>query len=139
MEETGLSLCAEHLSLYRERQRLTGRPYDSLPQFAPPEPSRFYPNHPPVVYYVKIGEMVKIGTTISLAKRLRDMYTGELLAVEPGSYSRETSRHQMFAAERDGQRELFTFSEALSFHIEAVLTEHGDPWRLVSSLMMVQQ
>lgn len=75
----------------------------------------------PLVYYVRVGDHVKIGTTIDLRGRLRAMYLDEsaVLATEPGHYQLENQRHREFADERvHANRELFNPSPRLMAHIE---------------------
>lgn len=54
-----------------------------------------------VVYYLRFCCLVKIGTTTSIADRLKVIPHHELLATEPGSYDLERERHQQFAHLRD--------------------------------------
>lgn len=88
------------------------------------KPTRTYD---PVVYYVRLGDRVKIGTTVDLTSRLnsfRTVYMAddiELLATEPGDGLLERERHREFAAERlDARHELFNPSPRLLAHIESV-------------------
>ena len=61
---------------------------------ARPEPS------PPVVYYIRFGDRIKIGTTSRLLARMRDLPKDELLVTEPGGRDLERQRHREFAAFR---------------------------------------
>jgi hypothetical protein len=73
-----------------------------------------------VVYYVRMGELIKIGTTTHLARRMQELYAAEhgaLLATEPGGQSLEAERHRQFADERQ-HRELFNPSDRLLAHID---------------------
>lgn len=81
------------------------------------------------VYYVRIGDRVKIGYSINLKQRLNALRVPEsaLLATEPGGRQLERERHLQFAAERVGRREDFNPSRRLLAHIEAIKAEHGDP------------
>lgn len=82
-----------------------------------------------VVYYVRIGRHIKIGTTTNLLARFQSFHVEDeaLLATEPGSYELEKQRHTEFADERIGRREMFTPTLRLIAHIDAVRAEHGDP------------
>lgn len=82
-----------------------------------------------VVYYVRIGEHVKIGTTTNLKARLSTLRVDPdaVLATEPGGYELERQRHREFATERIGRRENFTPSRRLVHHIKTVRAEHGEP------------
>lgn len=89
------------------------------------------------VYYVRIGDHIKTGTTTDLRQRLRSLYVDHdsslLLAVEPGNVQVESRRHFEFADERlFVNRELFNPSRRLLSHINDIKREHGDPqvWAL---------
>lgn len=88
------------------------------------DPSKFAET----VYYVRLGDHIKIGTTNDLAKRLRSLYADHdpdlLLAVEPGGYSVEQYRHAQFSDERVwSNRELFNPSRRLLDHIADLNTK----------------
>lgn len=53
-----------------------------------------------VIYYIRFGNRVKIGTTKDLRTRLARLPYDELLAVEPGGYDVEASRHRQFQLHR---------------------------------------
>src|SRR3954470_12354445 len=51
----------------------------------------------PVVYYIQVGEFIKIGTTIQLRERIKAYPPNKrLLATEPGGHSLESRRHEQF-------------------------------------------
>lgn len=83
-----------------------------------------------VVYYVRLGDHVKIGYTINLPERVSQLRVERdaLLAVEPGWREQEHARHGEFAAERQGRRENFNPSRRLLAHVEAVRHKFGEPW-----------
>lgn len=95
-------------------ERLAGFPDDREPRTPPVKES--------VVYYARIGDVIKIGFTTNLVERLRALRVqpGGLLAVEPGGRDVERSRHLEFADERYGAREDFAMSTRLMAHIEAL-------------------
>lgn len=49
-----------------------------------------------VVYYIKFGDRIKIGTTYDLHKRLISIPWDEVLLTEPGGYKLESDRHKQF-------------------------------------------
>lgn len=63
-------------------------------------PPALQPSRQPVVYYLRFGERIKIGTTVSLISRLSDLPYDEVLAIEPGGSEVEAARHKQFAAFR---------------------------------------
>jgi hypothetical protein len=61
-------------------------------------PQTFHAKHDDVIYYVRFGDIVKIGTTRNLRNRLNTYPpTAVLLAVEPGGLRLEAERHAQFA------------------------------------------
>jgi hypothetical protein len=84
-----------------------------------------------MVYYVRFGALIKIGTSTRLADRIATLKTAqpdfELLAAEPGSFRLERKRHTQFETERVPGSELFQPSTRLNAHIQAVRDEHGSP------------
>lgn len=81
-----------------------------------------------VVYYVRRGSMVKIGTTINMQKRMTALLPDEILATEPGSYSLEAQRHREFRSLRvRGQVEWFHAGPSLQEHVRTVRALYGEP------------
>lgn len=72
-----------------------------------------------LVYYLRIGDRIKIGFTTNLRQRLMDLRLDPpaVLATEPGGRDVEARRHHEFAAERYGRREDFAASDRLLAHI----------------------
>lgn len=73
--------------------------------------------HKEVVYYIKFGDRIKIGTTTNLKRRLDNLPFDQILGIEPGGVDVERQRHEQFATDRVSGREWFTPSEALMSHI----------------------
>lgn len=88
-----------------------------IPQ-KPPAPPPKQVQHP-VVYYIRFGDRVKIGTTFDLQARLSVIPHDEVLGTEPGSYALEKRRHRQFAADRV-VGEWFRLSPGLIAHIEGL-------------------
>lgn len=49
-----------------------------------------------VVYFAKVGEYIKIGTTQNLDVRMQQIGASELLHAEPGTYDSEAAMHRKF-------------------------------------------
>jgi hypothetical protein len=95
---------------------------------APRHPSREEMAEKGVIYYVRRGEYIKIGTTIRLKQRMHDLAPDEILAVEPGSFQVEKYLHQKFAHLRAPfMREYFRMDPELMDHIATVVETHGPP------------
>lgn len=78
-----------------------------------------------VVYYVQVGRHIKIGTTTSLASRMRAYPPdSRLLAYEPGDGELERQRHREFTADLSMGREWFEPSATLLAHINRVRSTH---------------
>lgn len=86
-----------------------------------------------VVYYVRLGDHVKIGYTVNLRQRMGDLRAdmADVLAVEPGGRELESQRHREWARHRLGRRENFVPVPALLEHIKATRAKYGDPLRRV--------
>lgn len=80
---------------------------------------------PGVVYYVRIGDHIKIGYSAYFYNRMVTLQPAEILAVEPGHYRLERQRHREFVADRAYRRDYFHASPALLEHVARVAREHG--------------
>lgn len=86
-----------------------------------------------VVYYVRVGDRVKIGTTV---KTVRQRFQGQLppdaqvLATEPGSYEVERRRHRQFRHLQDAN-EWFHAGPELWSHVAELRKQHGNPQELI--------
>lgn len=91
--------------------------------------------HEPVVYYLRMSDRVKIGTSTRLGQRIQDLAnSGGVMAVEFGSHPLETQRHHQFAHLRENG-EWFRLTEELAGHVvdarERFERDHGltvDAW-----------
>lgn len=92
----------------------------------------------PVVYYVAMNGRVKIGTTTSFIRRMREFYIQpqDVLAIEPGGRKEEAARHQQFAAYRKKGTELFVRCTMLDEVIQHLRALYPDPW---SSAQLLNQ
>lgn len=78
--------------------------------------------HEPVVYYMAMGDLVKIGTSTNIAIRLETLRPESLLAVEMGGRLIEAERHRQFAADRN-HGEWFRVTPALADHMARARAE----------------
>jgi hypothetical protein len=83
-----------------------------------------------VVYYIRFGERMKIGTTSNLRQRMSRLWHEELVALERGGRARERARHAQFASRRLGTSEWFELGPELSAHVETLRAGVADPWDL---------
>ena len=83
-----------------------------------------------VVYYLRAGDRVKIGTSGSPRQRLAALWHDDLLAFERGGRRLEQRRHEQFADERFDRTEWFRLSDRLRTHIATVTPEEEEPWDL---------
>lgn len=92
-----LPLCSEHLvkTLTAAVQVIRAAKLDPSKATPPPERVR---NE--IIYYIKFGSRIKIGTTTNLVGRLKTIPHDTVLAVEPGGRTLEHQRHREFAAHR---------------------------------------
>jgi hypothetical protein len=87
-----------------------------------------------VVYYLRYGDRVKIGTTHNPRQRFAALASGvagteEVLAFELGGRALERARHAQFADDRLGTSEWFALSPGLAAHID-VVADGRDPWHV---------
>lgn len=85
-----------------------------------------------IVYYLRRGNFIKIGTTSKPRKRFAAIAPDEVLAFEPGSYTVEHRRHAQFRESRlslfgSGPQEWFHPEADLIAHIRRLREEHGEP------------
>ena len=78
-----------------------------------------------VVYYVKFGDAVKIGTSMKLNTRLDVIPWDEVLLTEPGGYRLEKARHKKFARSHR-MREWFNLTPELQQFIDEKREELKD-------------
>jgi hypothetical protein len=81
-----------------------------------------------VVYYLRLGDRIKIGTSGNPRGRFAAIPHDEVLAFERGGRSRERRRHEQFASDRIGGSEWFRASDALGAHIALLAEGADDPW-----------
>lgn len=76
---------------------------------------------PGTIYYLQIGEHIKIGYTTNLDVRLGAYPPmAKLLATHPGTRQTESSMHQRFSADISGGREWFRATPEIESHIQGV-------------------
>lgn len=75
--------------------------------------------HEPVIYYMRVSEAVKIGTTTNIVTRHALLTRPTILAVERGGLDVEHDRHEFFGA-LHVQGEWFRYEDPLKGYIAAV-------------------
>ena len=83
-----------------------------------------------VVYYLRQGDRVKIGTTANPRQRFAAIWHEQVLAFERGDRRLEHRRHEQFAADRFTGSEWFRMSPRLRAHVASVASGVDDPWEL---------
>jgi hypothetical protein len=81
-----------------------------------------------IVYYLRFGDRVKIGTTSNPHRRFGAIWHDEILAFERGDRMLEHRRHLEFDADRYAGTEWFRLSGALRAHIDTLAAGVEDPW-----------
>ena len=81
-----------------------------------------------VVYYIRFGERIKIGTSGNVRGRLASLPWEEVLAFERGGRSLEQRRHAQFGEHRIPGSEWFHTHDALAAHIAELREGVDDPW-----------
>jgi hypothetical protein len=123
-EDAPVDLCLLHL----QEAYLYIR--DIIEKFEPGEVNYNPALHPQpsVVYYVRFGDRIKIGTSSDVWTRITSIPCDRLLATEPGDYALERERHEQFKAFRlNRNSEWFRDCPEIRAHINALRREYGDP------------
>jgi hypothetical protein len=96
------------------------------------------PERRSIVYFIRRGELIKIGTTTNPVERFKSLMPDEILAFEPGGVDEERARHRQFSASRIAKKgEYFRPTDELNAHIAMMRRQHGDPdaaWPSVQTL-----
>lgn len=79
-----------------------------------------------IVYYIRRGNLIKIGTTADPVVRFGDLMPDRILAFEPGDTEQENLRHRQFDHLRC-RGEHFRRAPELIEHIRQIRRIHGDP------------
>ena len=79
-----------------------------------------------IVYYVRRGDLIKIGTTVDPLTRFATLLPDEILAFEPGGGSEETYRHRQFF-HLHCRGEYFKSAPELLEHAARLRQLYGDP------------
>lgn len=86
-------------------------------------------DHPPIVYYMRMGDLIKIGTTTDLYTRAAAINPQGIAVVEFGSYELEYQRHQEFV-DLHSHGEWFYLREPLWRHIVRLREEFAQVHRV---------
>lgn len=103
----------------------SGVPRPRRAREVPPRP------HPPVVYYLRFSDRIKIGMSTNLGNRLVDLPYDELLGIESGGQDVERQRHREFAHLRV-VGEWFQADAELMAHIDTLASGPDEISRLTS-------
>lgn len=88
---------------------------------------------PGVVYYLRVGDLIKIGFTTSLEQRMRSYPpNAQLLAVHPGTLDTERQMHHRFLHHLAQGREWFTPGDELADHLRTVREQYKQPREVVA-------
>ena len=91
------------------------------------EPAKDQKIDPGWVYYIRMGDHIKIGYSIDVAQRMRAYPpNAELLAAHPGTELLEKQIHQKFREHLARGREWFHPADEVMAHIASVVERFGD-------------
>ena len=77
--------------------------------------------HPGTIYYLRVGDLIKIGFTVDFGQRMRSYPPNAvLLARHPGTRETERQMHHKFLHRLAKGREWFTPCEEIDRHVESV-------------------
>jgi len=136
MRDAGIDLTPEVVEHGIKLGRLRWAQANERPTAAPARPTASASVDDGIVYYVRRGPLIKIGTTADPRRRFSEPLPDAILAYEPGGRDLESCRHKQFRHIRTG-REHFLPKPDLLAHIDEVLAAHGQPdpsWPTSSNL-----
>jgi hypothetical protein len=83
--------------------------------------------HTPLVYFIRNGNRMKIGTTTDLKRRIRTLALREenVALLVDGDHRREREYHKQFADLRIGRTEWFAYEGALADYVHTQITQKG--------------
>jgi hypothetical protein len=124
-EDMPFPICARHaVKLYRHMQQAidTADPRqtaENMMRVLHAEDERIEKQNRHTVYYLQVGDLIKIGCTVNLSLRLSSYPPGsQVLATERGGWELEQQRHRQFAAVRAERLEWYHPAPVLLDHIE---------------------
>lgn len=123
-----VQLCFRHTNEVRVALKLPVSSQDGRPMRAPVGFAEVVSHDEGWVYYLAIGDLIKIGYATNVRNRMRSYPpNAQLLAVEPGNKTLERTRHQQFDTHLRRGREWFADVAELRTWIHGVREEHGNP------------
>ena len=136
MKQAGVELTKEAVAMAVQlgRHRFNGKP---MPSPRIPRPRKSVPSPRSIVYYVRRGSVIKIGTTVDPYHRFAELMPDEILAFEPGGQPLEYQRHELFHHLRLGGTEHFRIASELIEHAKRIREQHGEPdpsWPIMATL-----
>lgn len=126
LRESNVPLCGghAHVVLVRFDASLPVPPSSEPEEPEAPEPGAKVGT----VYYLLVGEAIKIGWTTDLERRMREYSPGaQLLAIETGPRKLELARHHLFNEFLLYGREWFSDGPELREHLKRVIRRNGPP------------
>lgn len=138
-----LSLCGDHLmeaysfcaSLIdvRRAENQSGITREQTVQAVNDAHAAAPPSDLTYVYYIRRGDLIKIGYSAALAQRFASLMPDEVLAIEPGDREHERRMHLRFRRSLAMGREYFRQTEDLVEHVRAVRRANGYPQLLIDA------
>lgn len=94
---------------------------------SPPKPRHVNELQPPgLIYYLQVGDYIKVGYTSNAKRRGSEYPPGsKLLLSYPGSREDEKRLHEKFVAYREAGREWYMDAAEIREHIEEMKAQHG--------------
>lgn len=121
MPDTPFPICPKHAAkiFMHLRDKVNGATWtDKVDAVLAAQPTRKRaPARVGTIYYVRMGDLIKIGYTGNLTQRMRAYVGGDLVAKERGTLTTEAQRHKQFAAHLARGHEWFHAAPELMEHI----------------------
>jgi hypothetical protein len=125
------------MDLGTDRSSVGGEPVDGLSVVgtAPPWQGNWHVGNSPVIYYVEVDGLIKIGFTRHYISRMIQLQPDKVLAIEPGDRQLEKQRIDQFIKYLVEGRERFRPALPIRKHTKALVELYGTPptWEVLHS------
>lgn len=110
MPDIDVQLCERHLAkAWAAFELITGNPEPAAQEN--PIPDTHSTNIPGAIYFIRVGDLLKIGWTSDVAGRFRQLSPDAVIHIEAGTKADERDYHRQFAEHLVHGREWFTCND----------------------------
>lgn len=129
MRDIDVQLCERHLAkAWASYQLIAGTP--EVPQQPDPKPNYNDASTPGAVYFIRKGDLLKIGWTSNVAKRFGHLSPDAVFHIEPGTRQDEANYHSMFHEHLREGREWFACNDETMNIVDSIQRKGAKPKNL---------